>query len=119
MDKAIQILDFIDANELEWINLRRELKEEMFGGLSELANFNLTREGVGLDISTLIEDESTVNVDFSGDRVRIIENPQPKLAFPYNQPPIAKAKRRFQNVLQKAADLILLRQKLNTILLEN
>lgn len=119
MENQFEVLDFIQQNEERWIKLRKDLKEDLYGGLAELASFNLTREGVGLDTSTLIEGESKEIVKISEEGIVLHNTSEPKLSFPYNNPNILRARRRFKNALNIIIDLTNFRLKLSELLSEN
>jgi hypothetical protein len=53
MDHSIRILDYIEDNQHTWMGLSNQIKQQVYDGLEELANYKLTQDS-GLDLSKFI-----------------------------------------------------------------
>ena len=77
MKKAIEVLDYIEENEVKWMENCEKMKSGIFKGLEELANYRLTQDA-SVDIVSLISDAPTeITPDWS------LRQCIPPLSHPY------------------------------------
>lgn len=61
MQHSIEILDYIEENENAWMQTCEKMKNEIFQGLGELANFNLTQDS-RINFSGLLTEKAGITV---------------------------------------------------------
>lgn len=107
MDHCIEILDFIQENEEQWMKNAELLKVQVYAGLEEVANFRLTQD-CDINLGNYIESSSLTTMSGSFDLS----------IYPLktNNPYLARAQCQFSASLHTAIELARLKLSLKEIL---